>query len=342
MSPKQNERSVSLIAKLRLLAASDPKEARAVIQDLLAKKRKAEVHAILDGISGPEDGRIRQAVATVFRTSDNFKELESWLRQWIKVEADEFTRNAIATALAASESLDLSASPVTTQSSNAVSSYRYVADRLCHRVRNAMSLPSLQVLRLERLVKRVEDPNLKNDLVQILTRLEQGFTRISRIVEFDTGDDYQKWDSINVIDWAESNANKLAAQFGNASLTVACAPAVRNSLVRATRFLLDTTFGNLWSNAVQAVEGPCKINMQCALNSATKELEITLIDNGSGFDKGHLEIAFQQMYSTRSENRGRGLLEIADAVTRMQGRVRLVQQTNSQYRLQIRLPVEAT
>ena len=48
------------------------------------------------------------------------------------------------------------------------------------------------------------------------------------------------------------------------------------------------------------------------------------------------------MYSTtRTPGRGRGLLEIQDAVERLGGQIRLYEEKPSEYRLQIRLPLEA-
>jgi sensor histidine kinase regulating citrate/malate metabolism len=54
----------------------------------------------------------------------------------------------------------------------------------------------------------------------------------------------------------------------------------------------------------------------------------------------HLETAFQQIFSTKSDSRGRGLLEIADAVLRLQGTVELTKASTGEYRIRITMPVE--
>ena len=46
------------------------------------------------------------------------------------------------------------------------------------------------------------------------------------------------------------------------------------------------------------------------------------------------------MFSTRTPGRGRGLLEIQEAVERLSGQIRLYEEKPAEYRLQIRLPLE--
>lgn len=70
------------------------------------------------------------------------------------------------------------------------------------------------------------------------------------------------------------------------------------------------------------------------------ELVLRILDNGQGFSKDLKDIAFQQAYSSRTPGRGRGLLEIQEAVERLGGRVRLYEEKASEYRLLIRLPLE--
>ncbi len=121
-----------------------------------------------------------------------------------------------------------------------------------------------------------------------------------------------------------------------------CDQTVRRIRIRATQFFLETAFGNLWSNAVQAVESPCQIEVQCALDSERNQIEMMIVDNGPGFPETHLETAFQQVFSTKSDSRGRGLLEIADAITRLQGTAQLTKVGNGSYRIRINIPVEFT
>lgn len=327
------------VSKLRWLAASDPKQARTVFIAIL-QSHDDTVNDVLTSASKPGDGRLRQMIATVFRTDPKATVLEPWLRQWLEVESDEFTKGAIESALS-SRVPEITQRPAPrNQTLQSVEAYRYVADRLCHRIRNALTLPNAQIKRLEHLICGVTDPALKQELTEILAACRTGFLRVSRNVEFDTGDDYLAWQTLALVPWLETTANEFVRRFGQANLSVACDPAVRRSKVRATRFLLETVFWNLWANAIQAVEAPCNIEIQCSLDAKRGLLEILVVDNGPGFPAMQLETAFQQMFSTKSATRGRGLLEVGDAVLRLQGAVELARCTAGDYRIRLRLPVE--
>jgi hypothetical protein len=337
MAPEQTLENV--VTNLRWLAASDPKQARTAFYALL-KGDDTLLNEVLKHASRPGDGRLRQMIATVFRTDANATSLEPWLRQWIDIEPDEFTKSAIVAALSAHAHEETVHPSPRNQTTNTVEAYRYVADRLCHRVRNALSLPSAQMIRLEHIAREIVDPEIQNELMEVLAGLQKGFRRISRNVEFDTGDDYLTWKSIEIIGWLESNANEFASRFGHAKCVVTCDQTVRRIKIRATRFFLETAFGNLWSNAVQAVEPPCQIDVQCVYDSHRGQMDILMVDNGPGFPETHLETAFQQVFSTKSDSRGRGLLEIADAVARLQGTVQLTKASKGEYRIRISIPAE--
>jgi signal transduction histidine kinase len=337
MSPENRQKND--LDNLRWLAASDPKRARAAFQELLQRGGDA-LSALLTSASQPGDGRLRQMIATVFRTDSTATILEPWLRRWLEVEPDEFTKAAIESALASRSPAPMVRPAPRNPAAQALEAYRFVSDRLCHRIRNAITLPNAQIKRLEHLISETSDPTLKNELMQILAGLQTGFVRIARNVEFDTGDDYLAWQTVPLFSWLDSMEKEFTARFDAAKLVVTCDPVVRRATVRATRFFLETVFGNLWSNAIQAAEPPCRFELQCALDSRRTALDILVLDNGPGFSEAHLEAAFQQVFSTKSQSRGRGLLEIADAVTRLQGTVELAKVAAGEFRIRIRLPAE--
>jgi sensor histidine kinase regulating citrate/malate metabolism len=113
---------------------------------------------------------------------------------------------------------------------------------------------------------------------------------------------------------------------------------MKGTRISATRFLLDTTFGNIWANAVQAAPAPCRLTFECSEAGGGKRLRIVVRDNGAGFDKDHQETAFRQAFSTKSTSRGRGLLEMADAVAQLQGSIGIEQVRPGEFRIQIELP----
>lgn len=327
------------VSKLRWLAVSDPKQARTAFREILNAQDNV-LNDVLASASRPGDGRLRQMIAMVFKTDPKANNLESWLRQWLDVESDEFTKGAIQSALSSRVPENAQRPTPRNPTLQVVEAYRYVAERLCHRVRNSLTLPNAQIKQLEHLTGKVSDPALKQELTEILAACRAGLLRVSRTVEFDTGDDYLAWQTIALVPWIEATANEFVWRTGQASLSVVCAPAVRRSKVRATRFLLETLFGNLWANAIQAVDAPCKIEIQCALAPEQGVVDILVLDNGPGFPEKYLETAFQQMFSTKAEARGRGLLEVGDAVLRLQGTVELSRYGADEHRIRIRLPVE--
>jgi len=335
--PDQGQNDI--VDNLRWLVASDPKRARATFQAVLQRGGDA-VNQLLTSASQPGDGRLRQMIATVFKTDAGATILESWLRRWLEVESDEFTKAAIESALASRSPTPTARATVRNPVVPTLEMYRFIADRLCHRIRNAMTLPNAQIKRLEHLIGHAADPVLRNELMEILAGFQTGFVRISRNVEFDTGDDYLTWQTIPLVNWLHSMEKEFAARFGPAKIFLTCDPIVRRMGVRANRFFLETIFGNLWSNAIQAADPPCRFEIQCAVDSGSAILDMLILDNGPGFTAAHLDTAFQQVFSTKSQSRGRGLLEIADAVMRLQGTLELTKATTGEYRVRIRLPVE--
>ena len=67
---------------------------------------------------------------------------------------------------------------------------------------------------------------------------------------------------------------------------------------------------------------------------------LAIADNGPGFPEGMVGVAFEERFSTRGEGRGRGLLEVDDAVRRMSGSVALFKDVVGTPRVVISLPLE--
>jgi signal transduction histidine kinase len=174
-------------------------------------------------------------------------------------------------------------------------------------------------------------------LTDILAGLQTGFERVARAVEYDLGDAYLVWSSVHLADWLRKSAGEFGQKFGVAKLTVRC-EAAPNSRVWAPPFLLSTIFANLWSNAVQAVGAECE--MTIILTSSSRFVEALIIDNGPGFDDAAAAAVFQSQYSTKVNRGGRGLLEIAEAVGRLQGRVAIAV-VGASRRIQLVLPLES-
>ncbi len=326
-------------ADIRWLVASDPKRARQHFQRLLTEGGEP-VRRFLSTASRPGDGRLRQMVATVYRTEPAASILEAWLTEWLAVETDEFTRTAVENALASRAPTPVRQRGSRGSPEQIVEAYRFVSDRLCHRIRNAMALPNAQLKRLTELIDQLPETNHRTDLQETVVAIQGGFVKIARNVEFNTDDHYLEWDAIAPIEWLSANERSLRERFGSARLVIRGHNTVRHARVRATPFLLETLFGNLWTNAVQASESPRSLELECAVDAPKREVLMVILDSGPGFSDAHLDDAFRQMFSTKGQSRGRGLLEIADAVARLQGAVSFVRRGEGDHRVSITLPLD--
>jgi signal transduction histidine kinase len=335
-----------LYARLRKAVASDVKQARKDFCALLVGPSETLV-AILELASRAGEGRVRQMIATAARVEPLTDPILPWLRRWLDLESDEFAHSAIIAALATRESAAPVVSALVEMPPAFVESYRYVAERLCHRVRNTLTIPTAMVVRLEQLCEQTTDPAVRSELMSIVARLRPALQRLSRIVEFDTGDGYVAWQSLALGEWLDGMAAGFASRFGHATFALIASAQARRLRVRCTPFLLDTLFGNLWTNAVQAADQlglpSCHITAEVNLrtdNAGRESVDVLLRDSGPGFSSQMIEGAFRLPFSTKAETRGRGLLEVADAVQKLQGEVKLVPVAANEHRILIRLPVE--
>lgn len=332
---------------MRRAVASDVKRARRDFCALLLGPQEA-LAAILELASRPGEGRVRQMIATavrVERLSEEAKEdMRQWLQRWLGMESDEFARTAIANALQTIEPIDRPAAPSPeAMPAEIIAAYAYVSERLCHRVRNCLTVPSAMLVRLEQLCGIVQDAAVRSELTQILALLCPAVHRLSRVVEFDTGDGYMRWQAVPLGDWLDGASSGLAARFGQASFSLIGTPQARRLRVRAALFLLENVFGNLWTNSVQAAEhaGLPSCHITAEVNAVGAFIDVLVRDNGPGFPTRMVESAFRLPFSTKSETRGRGLLEVAEAVSRLHGDVKLVPVAANEHRVLVRLPQEA-
>ena len=322
--------------QLRRLAVGDARRAREELSRLIAQQ-PAVLPTLMERASRAGEGRVRQVVATAVRLNPVARQvLLSWVEGWMPVEADEFALRAIKDALAA---VELPPAPTPARAElprDFAATYRYVAERLCHQVRNSLARPDTELLRLRAFVGRLQGAD-RDVLTEILAGLQTGFERVAKAVEYDLGDSYHAWASIHLGEWLRREAGGLGQRFGAAKLTVATR-LPHDPRVWAAPFLLHTIFANLWSNAVQAVGVGCELAV--TFSTTGKNLEVLVADNGPGFDDTAAASIFQTQYSSKGGRGGRGLLEIAEAVGRLQGRVSLAM-VDSARRVQILLPLES-
>ncbi len=321
--------------ELRRLAVERPREARAVI-DRLLDARPPMLKALLNQISEPAESRLRQLISNSIRVDPRRRETVPQIEDWLRLETDEFTKNALRGALAASAS-PLPATPRGPKPIDPayVEAYRYAAGRLMHRIRNALTEPQAILLKL---VRSVDDDTFqaRDALSRLATNLEESFATVARIVEFDTDDSFFALRPMSIIDWLQTMNVAYAKKFEPIDLTIDVTPDVTKMRIMASNYLLDTVFWNLWINAQQSVSDRCYITAIAKVESSS--VVLVLLDNGDGFSLEAKDSAFNSRYSTKGKSRGRGLLEVQDAMDQMRGEIRFVTVPDRGSRLRLAFP----
>lgn len=328
--------SETLYERLRRLAVEDPKAARTMFLEAF-EANDNELPDFLERLRKPGDARLRQLAANALRAHPGKNRLIPELLLWRDTETDEFTRRAIAGALA---DIEASVLPRPKDSSievfpkEIVDAYRYVSERLRHRLRNTMLTAQAQAGRL----KSAAADGAVSDIQAALAKINDALLSLSRELEATDADpQFFQQRSITLGDWLRQMDLRYTSRYSSVNLKLIN---VDNTDIRvfASDYLLEIVFWNIWLNAHQAAGTNCSVTVIFEL--AGNALILKILDSGQGFSRELKDIAFQQMYSTRTPGRGRGLLEIQEAVERLGGQIRLYEEKPAEYRLQIRLPLE--
>lgn len=327
-----------LLEQLRRLAATDPRAARELFVALL-DDGSAELEPLLRVLAAPGEGRLRQLVANAVRTRRDKVKVAGHLLAWLEHETDEFARAAIAAAVKDVPNDRYREVPGTQALPDLVDTYRYVAERLCHRVRNALPGAASAMRQVDAVAQATPEP-LRGELLTAIERLKDSLRGVSRVVEFETDDAYFEWRSVPICAWLASAAKNYVTKAELLSVAVT-GPAHREQLrIRANDYLLETVFWNLFKNARQASAGPCVVTVDVELRAGRVVLTVT--DNGPGFPETLVGVAFQERFSTHGGGRGRGLLEVDDAVRRLSGSVSLSRNPRGTSMVTISFPLEKT
>ena len=319
-----------VLADLRVQAARDPKGARLAVESL-ADSDPRLLDALLNEIAAPNEGRLRQLVASVaWRREDRTAYLPH-LRRWIEDEPDEFSREAIIAVLEEAGSQHRRGTHVD-DSSDIIAAYRYVAGRLCHRVRNTLPGVFLHLRKVEDLVAQGADGG---QVQRSIDALRESFRGISRIVEFDTDDEYFEWRDVDLVSWVKNAEREYNTK--NETVNVVIESTVA-PCVRANDYLLETVFWNLWRNSSEASIGQCRVFVRIAAVDEEKAIEITVSDSGLGLPEKVAVSAFELSVSTNGTARGRGLMEVADAIRRLGGRPSVVRIADGSHAVRLNLP----
>lgn len=322
---------------LRRLAVEDPKRARQEFCELLDGDIDY-LNSILEAASAPGEGRVRQLIANAVRSRPDKDRVVTYLLRWHHNETDEFAKRAIGAALdGVDKNAYKSEKHRTLVDPALVDTYRYVTSRVRHQMNNALLGPAGLVMRLSDKVGTIEDSGIRGSLGSIVAELDDAFRNVSRIVAFDSGDNFFTMRSVVILDWLNNMNAEYARKYRPMGLTLVNESPTKGLRIRANDYWLHNIFWNLWTNAQQAVVGSCEIEVRARKTGSN--VQLTILDNGDGFPKEMREIAFELKYSSKGSGRGRGLLEIQDAVEQLLGTVQLVE-IEGRYRVRVQFPLE--
>lgn len=324
--------ALAAFEELRRLAAESPRDARAKLAALLDSGDPV-IEETLRLANAPGEGRLRQLIANAVKNRQDKARVVPHLVRWLELETDEFAKAAISGALGDVEraAYQPAAAP---DPPRLVDTYRYVADRICHRVRNSLTGPAQHLRKLESLLNGGVDP-VAVEAKATVSQLKDALRALSRIVEFDIEDSYFQWRSVDLPAWIKAMTDQYIAK--NSLLSLSIKGDSASMRVRANDYLLETLFWNLWKNAQQFIGANCEITVQFAV--ASGQVQLLVSDNGGGFSANDAEVAFIDQFERRGGNYGRGLLEVHDAVRRLSGSVALVQVAHGEFRVQITFPL---
>jgi hypothetical protein len=321
--------SNNLYERLRRLVIEDPRRAK---DEFLEKfdTKSDDIEDFLVRLKAPREGRLRQLVAHAVRSHTDKARILAHLFSWEATETDEFTRRAIEAALS-----DVDPSvyrhSVTPSASQFLDIYRYVGERLRHKMRNVMLSSQTQIVRLRKLM----GAEMNTDVLTSLAKLNDSIVVLGRVLEAsDVDPDYFEDRSVLLSEWLRNMNTMFSSRYLPVYLHIE-GNAV-DSKVLANDYLLENLFWNVWLNAHQAINSQAKIT--AVFTSMGEKVELLLLDNGEGFSPKLRGVAFLQQFSTNSIHRGRGLLEMQDAVQKLRGEIGLINVKDGSLRLYVRFP----
>lgn len=191
----------------------------------------------------------------------------------------------------------------------------------------------MTIQRLKIDVQKSGSPELVAMLSKQLDQLYGQLSKLENAVKFDEDGTYFQSGPVELLSWLRTHRAKFASEYAPIELVFDFADIGNTVFIRATPYWLETTFTNLWKNSVDAVGGEgCRIIIRGTI--VRGKLRLTVLDNGEGFQPNDVERAFQFQYSSKSKERGRGHMEVRDAMERMNGSA-TVASTDQGYRVQL-------
>jgi signal transduction histidine kinase len=324
-----------LYTELRQLAYEDPIEAKRQFIALYESDH-ADLHALLLLMSSSGDGRLRQIIARAVQKRPDRSRIADMLIQWQVSETDEFALTAIKDALEGTPGR-LRIPKTSEEMPDLAATFRYLSSRLRHKVLNVLPLTGLSVDDLREVILELDAGSSTHSILTRLDDLQASLRRLERAMDFNEEVGYFAQNRLLLPEWLRLYAPRFQSYYGTIKLQIDFGTIADDAWIRASSFLLETIFDNLWVNSQQATAGICTITVIGRTHGAN--LIVTVIDNGEGYLAEDRERAFELRYTTKGgTERGRGHLEIADAVRRLGGTAKVKQVYQNGFRPVLTLP----
>lgn len=313
------DEALALVSQLDDRSFSDAAGTREDVVRLFRSLSGLDRSHFLDALTAMAQSRLRQAVARAVQILGPSGDLAPLLEQWLSVETDEFARAAIEDALTPVQRnekrkkllSDLDAVPRT---------YQYLTDRLRHRVLNTMPGAGLSVTKLKDVAASIPQDQQRHALMKEIDYLSAAFARMQRALDF--VEEKTRFERVNVdlTEWLRSFAAAYRVQWQEIEIRIT-APETPQ-VIEAVPYLLETVFANLLDNSRQALGGGGTVALRVELRS--RDIRVDLRDSGNGLPDVAANVAFEIAVTTKARrDRGRGLLEVADAMKRLGGRAEI-------------------
>jgi C4-dicarboxylate-specific signal transduction histidine kinase len=96
---------------------------------------------------------------------------------------------------------------------------------------------------------------------------------------------------------------------------------VEHSMIMANPVALNVAMGNLFDNAMEALDLTENPEIGLRVSQHEDEILITIQDNGCGIRKGDLPFVFMPLFTTKPGRRGMGLTIALKLLSKMRGRI---------------------
>lgn len=314
---------IDKVAQFNEKSFSDAASVRDELANLFGDLPQDERSALIEALGVGAHSRLRQAVARAVQIVGNQAEMMPILDRWLETETDEFTRAALEDALSSERRHDRR-KKLLSDLHDVPETHRYLYERLRHRVLNAMPGAGLSVAKLKDVASELPR-EYQRELLAEIDYLDTTFARLQRALDFVEERSRFERTKLDLGDWLDMFKRSYRVHWQGIDVAVVAPP--RSMPIEAVPYLLETAFNNLFDNARQAMNEHGTITVTLTVRNRAARVELT--DSGPGLTDAVAKAAFRVPVTTKGRrDRGRGLLEVADAMRRLGGTAEIFRGTD--------------